>query len=67
MSDRIKYGVDIDLANKAKREMKEIMTGGNARILHRDGAFSALYDISSMGFDGRENTEDDITNWQLGK
>ena len=25
------------------------------------------YDISSMGFDGREGTEDDITNWQLGK
>ncbi len=24
------------------------------------------YDISSMGFDGREGTEDDITNWQLG-
>jgi general secretion pathway protein G len=25
------------------------------------------YDISSMGFDGREGTEDDITNWQLGR
>ena len=25
------------------------------------------YDIMSMGFDGREGTEDDITNWQLGK
>jgi len=25
------------------------------------------YDISSAGFDGRENTEDDITNWQAGK
>jgi general secretion pathway protein G len=25
------------------------------------------YDISSMGFDGRENTEDDITNWQLSR
>ncbi len=25
------------------------------------------YDISSAGFDGREGTEDDITNWQLGK
>ena len=25
------------------------------------------YDISSMGFDGREGTEDDITNWQQGK
>lgn len=25
------------------------------------------YDISSAGFDGRENTEDDITNWQQGK
>jgi general secretion pathway protein G len=22
------------------------------------------YDIMSMGFDGREGTEDDITNWQ---
>ena len=25
------------------------------------------FDISSAGFDGREGTEDDITNWQLGK
>lgn len=25
------------------------------------------YDLSSIGFDGREGTEDDITNWQLGK
>ena len=25
------------------------------------------YDLSSMGFDGREGTEDDITNWQTGK
>ncbi len=25
------------------------------------------YDIFSMGFDGREGTEDDVTNWQLGK
>ncbi len=25
------------------------------------------YDISSAGFDGREGTDDDITNWQLGK
>jgi general secretion pathway protein G len=25
------------------------------------------YDLSSMGFDGKEGTEDDITNWQLGK
>jgi general secretion pathway protein G len=28
---------------------------------------SSSYDISSMGFDGKEGTEDDITNWQLGK
>jgi len=25
------------------------------------------YDISSAGFDGKEGTEDDITNWQQGK
>ena len=25
------------------------------------------YDISSTGFDGKEGTEDDITNWQQGK
>jgi general secretion pathway protein G len=25
------------------------------------------YDLSSMGFDGREGTEDDITNWETGK
>jgi len=28
---------------------------------------TSSYDISSMGFDGKEGTEDDITNWQLGK
>ena len=25
------------------------------------------YDISSAGFDGKEGTEDDVTNWQAGK
>ena len=25
------------------------------------------YDLSSSGFDGRDGTEDDVTNWQLGK
>jgi len=25
------------------------------------------YDLSSMGFDGKEGTEDDITNWQQGR
>ena len=28
---------------------------------------SSSYDISSLGFDGKEGTEDDVTNWQQGK
>ena len=28
---------------------------------------TSSYDISSMGFDGKEGNEDDITNWQQGK
>ncbi|TAL05493.1 MAG: type II secretion system protein GspG [Verrucomicrobia bacterium] len=28
---------------------------------------TSSYDIMSAGFDGKEGTEDDITNWQLGK
>lgn len=28
---------------------------------------TSSYDISSMGFDGKEGTEDDITNWAPGK
>ena len=28
---------------------------------------TSSYDISSAGFDGKDGTEDDITNWQQGK
>jgi len=44
MEDPIKYDVDIDLANRAKRDMAASMRSESGRLLHRDGSFSALYD-----------------------
>jgi len=46
MKKPLTYGVDIDTANKAKKDMKEALASGNDRLLHRDGAFSALYNIN---------------------
>jgi phosphoribosylformylglycinamidine cyclo-ligase len=42
----MKYDVDIDSANQAKQDMKESLLSKNQRLLHRDGAFSALYNIN---------------------
>jgi len=44
MEEKIKYDVDIDLANSAKRDMAASMKSSSGRLLHRDGSFSALYD-----------------------
>ncbi|MEK7132904.1 MAG: phosphoribosylformylglycinamidine cyclo-ligase [Patescibacteria group bacterium] len=37
-------GVDIDTANETKREMVEILGGGNERVLNKVGAFASLFD-----------------------
>lgn len=37
-------GVDIDTANDTKREMVEILGGGNERVLNKIGAFASLFD-----------------------
>lgn len=39
-------GVNIDDANKAKSEMKEILETSDKRVLNKVGAFSSLYDIN---------------------
>jgi phosphoribosylformylglycinamidine cyclo-ligase len=44
MDEPIKYDVNIDLANKAKRDMAASMKSGSGRLLHRPFSFSALYD-----------------------
>ena len=41
----IKYDVDIDLANDAKKEMAEALNTDEVRVLNKIGAFSSLYDI----------------------
>ena len=46
MSEELKYGVDINIANKAKEEMAESLETTNERVLNRIGAFSSLYDIN---------------------
>ncbi len=40
---------------------------GNDYIYDCPGKHNTSYDISSMGPDGRANTEDDIMNWQQSK
>jgi phosphoribosylformylglycinamidine cyclo-ligase len=47
-----KAGVNIDLANKTKREISEYLESSNRRILNKAGAFTSLYDI---GFTGMRN------------
>jgi phosphoribosylformylglycinamidine cyclo-ligase len=44
MDEPIKYDVNIDLANKAKRDMAASMESKSGRLLHRPFSFSALYD-----------------------
>jgi len=48
MNDNLNYknsGVNIDIANKTKEEIKTILDSDNKRLLNRVGAFSSLYDI----------------------
>lgn len=47
-----KYGVNIDLANDAKKQMAKTINTDNSRILNKFGAFSCLYDFK---FDEYEN------------
>lgn len=47
-----KYGVNIDLANDAKKQMAKTLNTNNSRILNKFGAFSCLYDFK---FDEYEN------------
>ncbi|MDO8514363.1 MAG: phosphoribosylformylglycinamidine cyclo-ligase [bacterium] len=41
-----KSGVDIDTANKTKRQIAEILQSNNARVLNKVGAFASLFDGS---------------------
>lgn len=41
----LKYDVNIDEANEAKKNMAESLETDNKRVLNRIGAFSSLYDI----------------------
>ncbi|HOB91515.1 MAG: phosphoribosylformylglycinamidine cyclo-ligase [Bacillota bacterium] len=49
MSDKLTYksaGVDIDLANQTKSELKTILASDDPRVLNAIGAFGSLYDFS---------------------
>jgi len=52
MSDNLNYknsGVNIDIANKTKDEIKTILDSDNKRLLNRVGAFASLYDVKLSG------------------
>lgn len=44
------YEVNIDLANKTKKEMADAVNTGDKNVLNRMGAFSALYDAQFAGY-----------------
>lgn len=46
MNKKIKYDVNIDLANETKKAMAEALNTTNSRVLNKIGAFSSLYDFS---------------------
>ncbi len=46
MEEKMKYEVNIDLANETKQEMAKQLQTDEARVLNRLGAFSSLYDVS---------------------
>ena len=41
----LKYDVNIDEANQAKKDMADSLATDNKRVLNKIGAFSSLYDI----------------------
>lgn len=46
MSEQLKYDVNIDLANKTKKEMAESLETNNKRVMNKIGAFASLYDVA---------------------
>ena len=45
-----KAGVNIDVANDAKRQMKKILDSNNKRVLNKVGAFATLFDGTFKGY-----------------
>ncbi len=45
MENKMKYDVNIDLANETKKAMADALETNNQRVLNKIGAFSSLYDI----------------------
>jgi phosphoribosylaminoimidazole (AIR) synthetase len=46
-NEGLKYDVNIDEANEAKKNMAESLATDNKRVLNKLGAFSSLYDINN--------------------
>ncbi len=46
MEEKMRYEVNIDLANETKRQMADQLRTDEKRVLNRLGAFSSLYDAS---------------------
>lgn len=46
----LKYAVDIDTANKAKKEMVDSLKTTEKRVMNTVGAFASLYDFSFPGY-----------------
>lgn len=54
MKEKFSYkesGVDIDAADKTKKEIYKIMETKSDNILHKKGAFASLYDASFPGYE----------------
>lgn len=46
MQKKIKYEVNIDIANKTKQEMQKTLQSNNANIISKPNSFAALYDFN---------------------
>ena len=44
--DKIKYDVNIDVANATKKDMAEALATNDAKVLNKIGAFASLYDFN---------------------
>jgi phosphoribosylformylglycinamidine cyclo-ligase len=46
----MKYEVNIDVANRAKKEMQSLIASNETRVINQPGAFASLYDIDLKPF-----------------
>ena len=47
----MKYDVNIDLANSAKKEMEKYLNMDNSRVINKFGAFASLYELDLQKYE----------------